>query len=202
MQCKRALIVRKVLSKNNYLVQKIATDKTKIPHRMPFTPGTPIPDVQTTSQERKPDPDFVRIRPRFRLITWKTKNVGTKKQTFQNTKNAVMFMCNNLRQITKAINSFHRLEFNWALIVLSFENLFRKTITWYIRLQRIKHKSLIAWDYVRSRLEILHSAYKPHHKNGNQIPISSLNTKLGTPKHGNLFLEAYFWQRSRRIDPI
>jgi len=49
-----------VLPNNNYLVRKIGTNKTQVLHRMrlrSFTPRQPIPDVQTTQQEWKPDPE-------------------------------------------------------------------------------------------------------------------------------------------------
>ena len=53
-------IVEKALPNNNYLVRKLGTNKTQVLHRMRlrlFTPRQPIPDVQTTSKEWKPDPE-------------------------------------------------------------------------------------------------------------------------------------------------
>ena len=55
-------IVEKALPNNNYLVGKLGTNKTQILHRMRlrlFTPRQPLPDVQTTAQEGKPDPEVV-----------------------------------------------------------------------------------------------------------------------------------------------
>ena len=55
-------IVEKVLAKNNYLVRNDGTHETQVLHRMqlrPLTPREPIPDVQTTSQERKPGPEVM-----------------------------------------------------------------------------------------------------------------------------------------------
>ena len=55
-------IVEKALPNNNCLVRKIGTNKTQGLHRMKlrlFTPRQPIPDVQTTSQERRPDPEVI-----------------------------------------------------------------------------------------------------------------------------------------------
>ena len=55
-------IVEKALPNNNYLARKLGTNKTQILHRMKlrlFTPRQPIPDVQTTAQEWKPDPEVI-----------------------------------------------------------------------------------------------------------------------------------------------
>ena len=55
-------IVEKALPKNNYLVRKLGTNRTQILHRIRlrlFTPRQPIPDVQTTSNEWKPDPEVI-----------------------------------------------------------------------------------------------------------------------------------------------
>ena len=55
-------IVEKALTNNNYLVGKLGTNKTQVLHRMRlaiFTPRQPIPDVQTTSHEWKPDPQVI-----------------------------------------------------------------------------------------------------------------------------------------------
>ena len=55
-------IAEKALSINNYLVRKNGTHKPQIVRRMhlpPFTPKEPIPDVQTTSQDWKPDSEVV-----------------------------------------------------------------------------------------------------------------------------------------------
>ena len=52
-------IVEQALPNNNYLIRKLGTNKTQVLHRMrlrPLTPSQPIPDVQTTSEEWKPDP--------------------------------------------------------------------------------------------------------------------------------------------------
>ena len=51
-------IVDKALPNNNYLVRKVRTDKTQVPHGMrlrPFRPKEPIQDVQTTPQDWKLD---------------------------------------------------------------------------------------------------------------------------------------------------
>ena len=51
-------LVEKALPNNNYLVQKHGTNKTQVLHRMRlrlFTPRQPLADIQTTSQEWKPD---------------------------------------------------------------------------------------------------------------------------------------------------
>ena len=61
-RCMDPYIVEKALSNNNYLVQKLGTNKTQVLHCIRlrlFTPKQPIPDVQTTSQEWKPDPDVI-----------------------------------------------------------------------------------------------------------------------------------------------
>ena len=53
-------IVEKALPNKNYLVRKLGTNKTQSLHRMRlrlFTPRQPIPDVQTTLHEWKPDPE-------------------------------------------------------------------------------------------------------------------------------------------------
>ena len=55
-------IIEKVLPNNNYLIRKIGTNKTQVLHRMrlrSFTPRKPIPDVQTTAQDWKPDPEVI-----------------------------------------------------------------------------------------------------------------------------------------------
>ena len=55
-------IIEKLLTKNNYLVRKIGTNKTQILHRMrlrQFTPRQPLPDVQVTQREWQPDPEVV-----------------------------------------------------------------------------------------------------------------------------------------------
>ena len=59
-RCTGPYIFEKALPNNNYLVRKLETNKTQVLHCMRlqlFTPRQPIPDVQTTSQEWKPDPD-------------------------------------------------------------------------------------------------------------------------------------------------
>ena len=61
-QCIGPYIVEKALPNNNYLVQKLGTNKTQVLHRMRlrlFTPRQPIPDVQTTSQEWKSNPEVI-----------------------------------------------------------------------------------------------------------------------------------------------
>ena len=55
-------MVEKALPNNNYLVQKHGTNKTQVLHRMRlrlFTPRQPFPDVQTTSQEWRPDREVI-----------------------------------------------------------------------------------------------------------------------------------------------
>ena len=55
-------IVEKTLPNNNYLVRKLATNKTKVLLCLRlrlFTPRQPIPDVQLTSQKWKPDPGVI-----------------------------------------------------------------------------------------------------------------------------------------------
>ena len=61
-RCIGPYIVEKALPNNNYLVRKLGTNKTQVPHRMRlclFTPRQPIPDVQTTPQEWKSDPEVI-----------------------------------------------------------------------------------------------------------------------------------------------
>ena len=55
-------VIEKALPKNNYLVQKLRTNKTQVLHRKRlrlFTPRQPIPDIQPTSQKWKPDPEVI-----------------------------------------------------------------------------------------------------------------------------------------------
>ena len=55
-------VVEKVLSKNNYLVGKVATNKTQVLHRIKlqsYTPRQPFADLHTTSQEWKPDTEVI-----------------------------------------------------------------------------------------------------------------------------------------------
>ena len=55
-------IVEKALPNNNYLIRKLGTNKTQVLHCMRlrlFTLTQPIPDVQTTLQEGKPDPEVI-----------------------------------------------------------------------------------------------------------------------------------------------
>ena len=55
-------IVEKALPNNNYLVQKLETNETQVLHCMRLqlcTPRQPIPDVQTTSHDWKPDPEVI-----------------------------------------------------------------------------------------------------------------------------------------------
>ena len=55
-------IVEKALPNNNYLVRKLGTNKSQVLHCMrlrSFSPRQPIPDVQATAQEWKPDPEFI-----------------------------------------------------------------------------------------------------------------------------------------------
>ena len=55
-------IVEKALPNNNYLVRQLETNKTQVLHWMrlrKITPRQPIPDVQTTSHERKLDPEVI-----------------------------------------------------------------------------------------------------------------------------------------------
>ena len=65
-------IIAKVLPNNIYLVSKIGSNETQVLHRMrlyQFTPHQPIPDIQNTACECKPDPesfykhDFLHARP-------------------------------------------------------------------------------------------------------------------------------------------
>ena len=61
-RCIGPYIVEKALPNNNYSVRKLGTNKTQVLHRMTlrsFTPRQPIPDVQTTAQEWKPDPEVI-----------------------------------------------------------------------------------------------------------------------------------------------
>ena len=54
--------VEKAIPNKKFFVRKLKTDKTQVLHRMGFqlfTPRQPIPDVQTTSQEWKPDPEVI-----------------------------------------------------------------------------------------------------------------------------------------------
>ena len=53
-------IIEKVLSKNNFLVRKIGTNKTQVLHRMrmrQFTPRQPPADITVKPQEYKSDPE-------------------------------------------------------------------------------------------------------------------------------------------------
>ena len=55
-------IVEKALPNNNFLVRKFGANKTQVLHCIElrlFTPRQPIPDVQTTSQEPKPDLEVI-----------------------------------------------------------------------------------------------------------------------------------------------
>ena len=55
-------IIEKVLPNNISLVRKIGNKKTQVLHRMrlrQFTPRQPIPDIQITPRERKPDPEDI-----------------------------------------------------------------------------------------------------------------------------------------------
>ena len=55
-------IVEKASPNNNYLVRKLGTNKTQVLHRMRlrlFMSRQPLPDVQTLSQECKPDPEVI-----------------------------------------------------------------------------------------------------------------------------------------------
>ena len=55
-------VVEKALPNNNSLVQKLETNKAQVLHRMRlrlFSPRRPKPDVQTTSQEWKPDSQVI-----------------------------------------------------------------------------------------------------------------------------------------------
>ena len=57
-----ASILKNALLINNCVVCKIGTDKTRVLHCMRLrllTPGRPIPDVQTRSQEYKLDLEFI-----------------------------------------------------------------------------------------------------------------------------------------------
>ena len=53
-------IIEKVLPNNNYLVQKIGTNKTQVLHRMrtrQFTPRQPPADIRVNAHEYQPDPE-------------------------------------------------------------------------------------------------------------------------------------------------
>ena len=55
-------IIGKVFPDNNYLSRKIGTIKTQVLLRMrlhQFTPRQPIPDIQITPREGKPDPEVI-----------------------------------------------------------------------------------------------------------------------------------------------
>ena len=61
-RCIGPYIVEKALPNNNHLVRRLGTNKTEDFNRMKlrlFTPKQPIPDVQTTSQKWKPDPEVI-----------------------------------------------------------------------------------------------------------------------------------------------
>ena len=50
-----------MLRNNNYLIGRIGTNKTQVHHRMQlrqFTRRQTLSDIQTTPQERKPDPEL------------------------------------------------------------------------------------------------------------------------------------------------
>ena len=52
--------IEKALSHNNYLVRKIGTNKTQVPHRMRMrqvTARQPRNDIRITPQQWKPDPE-------------------------------------------------------------------------------------------------------------------------------------------------
>ena len=55
-------IIEKALPNKNYLVRKIGTNQTQVPHRIrlrQFTLRQPIPDIQITPQEWKPDQEVL-----------------------------------------------------------------------------------------------------------------------------------------------
>ena len=57
-------LVEKSLPNNNYLVRKIKTDETQLLHCMrshAFTPNQSMPNVQTTSEEWKPNAEVIFI---------------------------------------------------------------------------------------------------------------------------------------------
>ena len=61
-RCIGPYIVEKALPNNKYLVRKLRTNKTQVLQGMRvrlITPRQPIPDVQSKSQERKPDPEVI-----------------------------------------------------------------------------------------------------------------------------------------------
>ena len=67
--------VEKALTKKNYLVRKLGTNKTQILHRMRLqllTSGQPIPDVQTTSHEWKPEPEVIIRHDDLYTRTWES----------------------------------------------------------------------------------------------------------------------------------
>ena len=66
-------IIEKVLPNNNYLVQKIGTNKTKVLHRMrmrQFTPRQPPADITLKPQEYKSDPEVSLIRDDLFARAW------------------------------------------------------------------------------------------------------------------------------------
>ena len=66
--------IEKVLPNNNYLVRKTGTNKTQILHRRrlrQFTPRQPIPDIQITPYEWKPDPEVIIKHDDLNAKSWK-----------------------------------------------------------------------------------------------------------------------------------
>ena len=56
------LLLKKLLPNNNYLVGKVGTNKAQMLHRKQlrqFTHRQPLPDVQITPQEWKPNPEVI-----------------------------------------------------------------------------------------------------------------------------------------------
>ena len=61
-RCIGPYIIEKILPNKNYVVRKICTNKTQLPHRMrlrQFTPRQPIPDTPVTPREWQPDPEVI-----------------------------------------------------------------------------------------------------------------------------------------------
>ena len=69
--------VEKALPNNNYLVRKLGTNKSQVLHRMrlcSFTPRQPIPDVQATAQQWKPDPEVIIKHDGLYARAWESEN--------------------------------------------------------------------------------------------------------------------------------
>ena len=70
-------IFEKALPNNKYFIRKLGTNRTQILDRMRlriFTPRQPIPDVQTTSHEWKPDPEVIIKHDDLHARAWESDN--------------------------------------------------------------------------------------------------------------------------------